>query len=162
MRLKVALVIIVFALIFCGCATIMSGTKEPVIVDSSPKSAHVEVKTLMNMSVFNGSTPANFMLDKKHEYKLTLTMEGYKPTEIFIAHEFDAWVIGNLLCGGIPGLIVDLVTGAFNHLSPNQIFVTMDKAENENGDEVIYAVLVTKDDANQLRYMLVPLEPEEL
>ena len=50
---------------------------------------------------------------KKAEYKITFTKNGYEKKVVYITAELNGWYIGNLLLGGIPGmLLIDPLSGA--------------------------------------------------
>ena len=50
---------------------------------------------------------------KKEEYKITFTKDGYTQKVVNISAELDGWYIGNIMLGGIIGmLIVDPASGA--------------------------------------------------
>ena len=42
----------------------------------------------------------------------TIEAPGYAPAEVPIRSTVNPWILGNILIGGIPGLIVDNATGA--------------------------------------------------
>ncbi|MDP8237445.1 MAG: hypothetical protein P9X24_00010 [Candidatus Hatepunaea meridiana] len=71
---------------------------------------------------------------------------------------FNMWFVGNLICGGILGMIVDYVSGAMWHLEPNMIHVELVTAYKD-GKMQRYAVLGALDDEGQLRTLAVPLIP---
>lgn len=108
--------------------------------------------------VFNGKTPASAALQRKNEYLVTVKMAGYSEQTVQISRTINTWVIGNLLCGGIPGLIVDGVTGALWNLDPEAIHVELVVAM-QDGQPVYYAVLGMLDDEGQLRTLAVPMIP---
>jgi len=149
---------ILLPLFVIGCATIISGTKQQVSVNSTPQSAEVSIKTMGGIPVFNGKTPASAALQRKNEYLVTVKMAGYSEQTVQISRTINTWVIGNLLCGGIPGLIVDGVTGALWNLDPEAIHVELVVAM-QDGQPVYYAVLGMLDDEGQLRTLAVPMIP---
>ncbi|HVT26450.1 MAG TPA: hypothetical protein VHE81_00385, partial [Lacipirellulaceae bacterium] len=64
------------------------------------------------------TTPGVVSLKRNRHYFLparyTATFEapGYAPTEVPIRSTVNPWIIGNIVIGGVPGLIVDNATGA--------------------------------------------------
>ena len=91
-----------------GCATIVSGSDQAVQVDSVPENA---VVTLNNVSV--GNTPARFDLSRKNSTAtVQLELPGYKSKEITLKRGTNGWVWGNILVGGLIGVVVDISTGA--------------------------------------------------
>jgi hypothetical protein len=72
--------------------------------------------------------PANLVLNRRHgyfegeNYKMVFELSGYYPYEMHIKSTVDGWYFGNILFGGLIGLlIVDPATGAMYKLSPNEI-----------------------------------------
>lgn len=147
----------VFIFIISGCATIIKGTNQNISIQSNPSNAKVVVKTTGGIEVFNGVTPASAKLPKKKEYVVTVTLDGYKEETVMISQSFEAWTIGNIICGGIIGLIVDAVDGAMWKLEPDQIMVTMATASLENGETRLYAVFYALDSNGQLRSTAIPM-----
>ena len=50
---------------------------------------------------------------QKEEYTITFAKDGYVQKTVHISAELDGWYIGNLLLGGLPGmLIIDPLSGA--------------------------------------------------
>ncbi len=83
-------------------------------------------------------------------------MAGYQPQTVAITKETNSWVWGNLVCGGIIGIIVDYSSGAAYKLQPDEISITMLKASLD-GEDGFYAVFCRLDDNGELRHMMVPL-----
>ena len=86
-------------------------------------------------------------------------MQGYADKTIQIDQTLDPMVIGNLLCGGIPGMIVDGMSGAMWLLEPDQIIVTLEMASLNDGPEKFYAVVSWLNENNQT--VKFPLELEK-
>jgi len=154
---SVVLVTLVSILIIAGCATIIKGTSQDISIQSNPSSGKIIIKTSGGVEVFNGVTPATAKLAKKHEYVVTVQLAGYKDGTVMIGQSFEAWTIGNLLCGGVIGLVIDAVDGAMWKLEPDQIMVTMTTASLENGETKLYAVFYALDRDGQLRSMAIPM-----
>ena len=102
-----------------SCATIFTATKYRVALASSPNGANVTIENRAGEVVFEGQTPTAVKLKssagymQKEEYRITFTKEGYAKKVVRIYAELDGWYIGNLLLGGIPGmLIIDPLSGA--------------------------------------------------
>ena len=55
-------------------------------------------------------------------YTLRLELEGYKPAEIELTARMSGWYWGNLLLGGLIGMLaVDPATGAMWNIAPDKI-----------------------------------------
>ena len=98
-----------------SCATIFSGSRKNVAITSSPSGARVYV----NGQDKNVTTPAQVKVKKKAEVNYEFKKEGYEDAKYVDHSKFDAMFLGNILLGGIPGMAVDLATGAYHRISPN-------------------------------------------
>lgn len=154
--LVVALVLGLFT-VFFSCATIIHGTKQNVSISSTPQQADVEVKTVGGVVFFSGKTPASVRLQRKKEYDVIINLAGYQEARVHISKEFDPWVVGNLACGGVIGLVVDAVGGGMWQLEPETIVVTLVTASTDNHTREIYAVFRAMDSDGQLRTLVIPL-----
>ncbi len=116
----VSFVAIVFPICFslAGCASIISGRRADVSFDSYPTNAHVVVHDNDGHAVASCTTPGVVSLNRNRKYFLparyTATMEapGYEPVNVPIRSTPNPWVLGNIVLGGIPGLVIDNATGA--------------------------------------------------
>ncbi len=141
-----------------GCATIMTGTSKDISITSNPTGARIEIASTDGKPVLTGTTPSSVKLRKKDEYIVKINLEGYKEVTVAISHKFNSWVFGNILIGGIPGLIIDYITGAMNDLEPGVISIGLEMVHNiKSGESDIYAVLKTLDDEDNLRFKIVKM-----
>ena len=104
---------------FTSCATLFTATKYPVSLTTNPEGASVWIENRYGKLVFEGITPAVVKLRssagymRKEEYTITFAKDGYVQKTIHISAELDGWYIGNILVGGLPGmLIIDPLSGA--------------------------------------------------
>lgn len=120
-----------------SCATIISGSKQTVNFQSTPSEATVYINDLEI-----GKTPIEKKLERKNNYNVMIKLDGYNTFETRISRKFNAWYIGNILLGGIIGLIVDPITGAMYKLTPDQIKAELSEgtAFNTKGNDVFIAV----------------------
>lgn len=117
--LKKSLLVLSIPAALSGCATIMGNNSYPVRISSNPAGAHVSVTNRNNKEIYKGSTPAQVKLNtggaylKKPQYKISLSAPGFADHTETIYFRLNGWYYGNLLFGGIVGmLIVDPVTGS--------------------------------------------------
>lgn len=103
-------------LLLGACATIMQGSEQQVAFSSSPSGAFV---TVNGRSL--GKTPLVTDLKRKDTHMIRIELDGYQPYETALTRSPSGWVFGNIVFGGIPGLIVDFATGALYKLSPDQV-----------------------------------------
>ncbi len=151
----IAVVALVFT--FISCATIFKGSTQNVSINSTPDKASVVVKTMAGSEVFSGLTPVTAPLSKKHEYLVTIKLEGYKDATIQISQSLQGWFWGNLICGGIIGMIIDFTSGAMWDLQPENISISLVTAYNNGSETQTYAVFRTLDDEGQLRMLVIPM-----
>lgn len=151
------LAVVAFAFVITGCATIFTGTQQDILVTSSPASAKVSIKANNGMEVFNGTTPATVKLPKKREYAVTISMDGYQSVTLPISQSFQALYLGNIICGGLIGLVIDAVNGAMWTLEPSMVSVSLTTAMNDMGERRLFAEFRTMDRDNNLRQFRVPL-----
>lgn len=120
-----------------SCATIISGSKQKVNFTSTPSQATVYIN-----EIEIGTTPIEKKLERKKNYDVMIKLDGYKTYETKISRKFNAWYIGNILFGGIIGLVVDPITGAMYKLTPDQIQAELAEgtAFNTKGNDVYIAV----------------------
>ncbi len=110
-----------FVLILLGlssCATILLGSKQSVGISSNPSSAKIYIN---EESV--GTTPKTVDIKKKDakSFKVKIELDGYQPYETVLTRKTSGWIAGNIVLGGLIGLVVDLATGGAYVLTPDQI-----------------------------------------
>ncbi len=109
----------VFLFSISGCASIVSKIDYPVTITSNPDQATITVVNEDDKEVFRGQTPTTVTLKAGGpffhacSYTVTFEKEGYEPQTAEIKSELDGWYIGNIIFGGLIGiLIIDPLTGA--------------------------------------------------
>ena len=129
-------------LLFSSCATIVSGSKQNVSFASTPSAASIFID-----EVEVGKTPFELKLARNSEHAVMLKLEGYQTYQTKLTKKFNAWYLGNILIGGIIGLVIDPITGAMYNLSPDQINAQLNKGTvyNSNQKGVYIAVALNAD-----------------
>ena len=126
---KVVLMMIVFtAFVFTSCATILSGTSDEIYFSSDPKGADIMIDGLKV-----GKTPATVSIKSPGlgNKEVTLKLDGYEDRTFMLQKEFNVMAICNL--GGIPGWVIDILTGAVMKYSKKNYDLDLDpKAFNLN------------------------------
>jgi len=142
MRNKIISCNLVLTLLLSSCATIMSGSKQNVKFSSNPSTA-----TIFIDEVEVGKTPFEIKLLRKSEHTVMIKLDGYQTYETKLTKKLNGWFVGNILIGGLIGLIIDPITGAMYSLSPNQVNAQMNKgtAFNYKKGEVYLAVALEID-----------------
>lgn len=112
-----------FLAIFCAaCATIMHGTRQSVGITSSPVSA-----TVYDNGQVVGKTPLVAELSRDTDHRIRIELEGYTPYEMILTRHVSGWILGNILFGGLIGIIIDAADGAIYNLKPEAISANLAK-----------------------------------
>ena len=128
---KILVVLLVSVIFLSGCASIISKSTYPVSINSSPEDATILIKDESGMQMYKGKTPATITLSAGEsyfhakKYTVTFSKPGYEEQTAEIKATIDGWYFGNIIIGGLIGmLIVDPITGAMWKL-PKQVTVTL-------------------------------------
>lgn len=76
---------------------------------------------------YRGATPLSVSVTRKDDHRLRVECPGYPAHERLVESRFNGWVLGNLLFGGIIGLVVDIASGATSTPSPGHVDVRFAK-----------------------------------
>ncbi len=113
-------VLVFFLLSIIGCATIVSGRMQNLPVISSPDGAVVTMGNLRQR------TPCVLHLDRRMgAYQIKIEKDGYEPVTVTLKKGVNGWVFGNLVFGGIIGLIVDVSSGAASSFRPSKVEIEL-------------------------------------
>ena len=112
------------ALVLTGCATIVTGTSTDVAIQSDPQEAEIKIN-----GQDYGDTPKTVTLDSDRSHTVELQLEGYETETVQFRKSTSGWLAGNILLGGIPGLIIDVASGGMYVLSPKQLNADLDETE---------------------------------
>ena len=116
-------VVVCLALLWSGCATIVSGGRQSVSFTSDPPGATVNAGGIMS------STPGALNLKTNKSYIVQFSKEGYQPASVVIGKEFNYWVLCNIFWEPITFTLVDLLTGAFWKLDQDSVHAVLIKRE---------------------------------
>ena len=87
-----------------GCATIVSGSGQSVQIDSTPSNAIVKINNFEQ-----GQTPVRVNLDRAQKVaSVEIELPGFEPEKIELKRSVNGWVWGNIVFGGIIGVVIDL------------------------------------------------------
>jgi hypothetical protein len=135
---------ITIALLLSSCASIVSGSKQNINFNSTPSGATVWVD-----DVNLGVTPVIAQLERiKKNQKVKIELQGYKPYELILNRKTNGWIWGNILFGGIIGIIIDASSGAMYRLTPDQIEAQLANGVVMNRKNDTYIGVVMTADAN--------------
>jgi hypothetical protein len=125
---------IILVVMFYSCASIVSKSNWPLVVNSNPSGAAIIVSNRGGVDVFKGTTPATMTLRssagffKKESYKIKFQLSGFDTKMIPVECTINGWYFGNILIGGLIGmLIIDPATGAMYKLDAATITEAMSK-----------------------------------
>lgn len=120
---------------FVSCASIVSRSIYPVLINTEPSGADVRIRNKDGAEIFRGTSPATVDLRagagyfSREAYIVTITKEGYKDRILPINCVIDGWYFGNILIGGLIGfLIVDPLTGAMWKIERSYINTVLDES----------------------------------
>lgn len=120
-RLQTSLAIALVALQSVACGTLANGTKQRIEIASIPPGARVRFEPADIELV----TPAVVELPRKRDQLATFELAGHDPRARQINRQISGWFVANLLLGGIPGILIDLLTGGAWMLEPDQIEIEL-------------------------------------
>jgi hypothetical protein len=138
-----------------SCGSIIHGTTQAIDITSQPTGARILID-----GKDSGQTPKTIELRRKGRakgevdttkkfYNVKIEMDGYMPYEIKVKREVDGWFFGNLIFGGLIGMIIDASNGAMYKLTPDQLIAQMGKQTAsrtiKNDDGIYIAVTLNPD-----------------
>ncbi|WP_316743831.1 PEGA domain-containing protein [Pedobacter antarcticus] len=115
--------IAVIAVSSTSCATIFTGTRQNITINSTQPETEVFVN-----NAYKGKTPAKFKVNKKGKDEvITLKKEGFVSQELKPQKAFNAIAILNLF--NPLAWAIDLLTGAVNRVAPNEYTIKLEQAK---------------------------------
>jgi hypothetical protein len=107
-----------------ACATVTRGTSEQISFNSEPSQA--EVRTSIGHTC---TTPCSIVVDRKTDFVASFSKAGYRdeqvPVNTRVAGAGAAGFAGNILLGGVVGMVADAATGAALEHFPNPVMVSL-------------------------------------
>ncbi|RIV25033.1 PEGA domain-containing protein [Fibrisoma montanum] len=123
-RFSIGLAVSVLSISLTSCATIFSGNRQSVRVESVPAEARIEVN-----GIDYGTTPATISLKKSLDTpSILLRKDGYETKAFSPESTFNMVSILNIFFPA--GFIVDAVTGAIKKYDPINYNITLDPARS--------------------------------
>ncbi|MDP1750715.1 MAG: hypothetical protein Q8L22_14760 [Reyranella sp.] len=120
------------ALAGSACATVVGGTTQEVFIESEPTGAACKVDRLgANVGVVN-PTPGRVNVSRSKETMIvSCNRDGYEQSNEVLVSSFTGATVGNILLGGVVGIVVDAASGA-NNKYPDRIMVVLTPASFPN------------------------------
>ncbi|MFI5152570.1 MAG: PEGA domain-containing protein [Chitinophagales bacterium] len=139
-------VLALISMIFTQCATIISGSRQIISIESEPKKA----KLLID-GIDVGYTPYATKLARRSTHQIELQLEGYETYHMKITKTVNGWIFGNILIGGLVGIAIDGATGSMFSLRPSDVYAQMNanpgsKTSLQHKSDGLYFTLVLKAD----------------
>lgn len=114
-----ALLLLITAMALQGCASLVHGTDQQVLIHSVPSGADIHLN-----GNYRGTTPQTLTLQRGAEYTLLLEHPGYQPWDLDLERRLSGWTFGNLVTGML-GAGVDAVDGAAFRVYPPGVTATL-------------------------------------
>jgi hypothetical protein len=119
-------VAVALAAVLPGCATITKGGQQTVTVSTDPAGATCNLTRDGKPLAVVNPTPGSIPIEKASgAIAIACKKPGYKDAAGALAAEFQAWTFGNIILGGIIGIVVDAASGAM-HEYPAMVTITLE------------------------------------
>lgn len=111
-----------------ACATVVGGTTQEVYVESEPAGAECRLDRLgANVGVVK-PTPGRVNVSRSKETMIvSCNRDGYEQSNEVLVSSFTGATVGNLIVGGLVGIVVDAASGA-NNKYPDRVMVVLTPA----------------------------------
>lgn len=90
-----------------SCCCFINGQDQDVDIRANVPQAQIFID-----GIVHGTTPGAVTLERDETYNLEVRKEGYYPYRQRLDADFSGWFAGNLIFGGVFGMILDLCTGS--------------------------------------------------
>lgn len=164
MNIKTAVFFTLSATLLTGCASIISQSNWAVAIKSTPDTANFSITNQNGDKIHSGTTPATVNLASGagyfdgEKYTLSFSKPGFQDTTATLDTSLNGWYFGNLVFGGILGiLVIDPATGAMFKLPPEFSAVLPAKLSSLENSASDISVLSLNDVPEELRAQLVPV-----
>jgi hypothetical protein len=108
-----------------ACATVVGGTTQEVFIETVPAGAECKVDRLgANVAVVK-PTPGRVNVSRSKEAMVVAcTLDKHEQSNEVLSSKFTGATIGNILLGGVVGIVVDAASGA-NNKYPEKVTIVM-------------------------------------
>lgn len=115
-----------------GCATLVNGSSQNVTVGTTPPNASCTLDRVGARLGVIAQTPGSLRIDKsKNELSVTCSKDGFDTVTVKKSPSFSGATFGNIIAGGIVGVVVDAASGA-NYSYPDTIELALNKTSLPN------------------------------
>ena len=134
-----------------ACSAIFNGSMQKVTINSSESGADI---TIDGNNV--GKTPTSVNLKRGKSHVIEVKKAGFDTYRVTTENSITGWFWGNLLCGGVVGIVIDLATGSAYDVEPDVVNANLQKAhaslnDVNSGD---YSYIFTKDENGDIAPLL--------
>lgn len=116
--------IVALAALAGACASVTRGLDETVRIETDPPGA--DARTSLGQTCV---TPCAIPIARKHEFDVTISKQGYATVQTKVHTVMGgggaAGIAGNVILGGVTGMVVDATTGATLDHCPNPLVVQL-------------------------------------
>ena len=127
-----AVLVVTLGMSAFGCASIVSGTKQEIMIDSEPSGATVVVAVRKKGQLLDqrdaGETPITVEVKRKDGVVL-VSKEGYETQEVPLVTKMNPWVWGDIALTSPLSTSIDYSTGAAKQYKPGEYLVTLEPAD---------------------------------
>jgi hypothetical protein len=115
-KILISILAIITLLTISGCSTFFNTTTQEIELNSNPQNAKVTVD-----GKSYGRTPQVISIERGVNHEVKFELDGFEPYETQITRQMSNWFWFNALNGFIPGMSIDLLTGAMYSLFPDEM-----------------------------------------
>jgi hypothetical protein len=119
-RLGYFILMLIIAMALSSCSTVLNTTTQEIEIKSNP----INAKITVDGKKF-GTTPQIINIDRGSNHIVKLDLEGYEAYETQLTRRISSWFWVNAFNGFLPGMVIDMFTGAMNNLLPEKIDVEL-------------------------------------
>jgi hypothetical protein len=113
------------SLLLPGCATLFEGTSQSVSISTDPAGADCTIDRNGSRIGQVNPTPGSIHLDKsKDDLSVLCKHPGYQSATVTESPKFQGTTFGNIVAGGLVGVIVDAASGA-NYAYPAEVRINL-------------------------------------
>jgi hypothetical protein len=108
--------LLVSLIILSGCASIVEGRSEQVMINTSPDNAKCSILRKGESIATVPATPGSALIEKtKDDITIHCVKQGYEDATFMDHSGIDSWTYGNIALGGLIGWAIDSSAGADNY-----------------------------------------------
>jgi hypothetical protein len=110
-----------------GCATLVTDDHQSIAIRSDPLGAACQVQQGADLVATISQTPGTaFLVKGRHDLAINCALPGYYPGAAVVESHFQDMTYGNVLIGGLVGVLVDTSSGAIKEY-PRTVIVLLDR-----------------------------------